>query len=205
VRDLSAATKSAVRTTRKLGGYVAAADYLTGPSAGDSRLNLRVPVQRVQQAIAGFIELGTILSQRIAVSDLQAGLDRVDSQIVAKRKLISELERKVVLTPAETTQLEDAKRALTRLTRGRASLVRAGAYAKISLSLTTRKSAAQHQQPGRFGRFWGDAGDILGKEAIMVLYAVVVTGPFLLLAALALLGERARRRRADTRLLEETG
>ena len=87
----------------------------------------------------------------------------------------------------------------------RATLFRQGAYAKISLSLTTRKSAAQPTQPGRFGRFWGDAGDILGKEAIVVLYALVVAGPFALLAALAVLGERARRRRAATRLLEETG
>jgi len=45
----------------------------------------------------------------------------------------------------------------------------------------------------------------LGKEAIAVLYALVIAGPFLILAALALLAERARRRRADHRLLGETG
>jgi hypothetical protein len=60
-------------------------------------------------------------------------------------------------------------------------------------------------EPGRFGRFWVNAGDILGKEAIAVLYALVVVGPFVLLAALVLLAERVRRRRADHRLLEETG
>ena len=59
--------------------------------------------------------------------------------------------------------------------------------------------------PSRFDRFRDDAGDILGKEAIAVLYALVVAGPFLLLAALLLLAERTRRRRADHRLLEETG
>jgi hypothetical protein len=58
--------------------------------------------------------------------------------------------------------------------------------------------------PGRFDRFWGNAGGILGKEAIAVLYALVVAGPFAILAALAFLAERARRRRADHRLLEET-
>ena len=44
VHDLSDATKSAVRTTRKLGGYLAAADYSTRGSTGDSTLQLRVPV-----------------------------------------------------------------------------------------------------------------------------------------------------------------
>ena len=39
----------------------------------------------------------------------------------------------------------------------------------------------------------------------LLLYALVVAGPFLLIAALLLLAERTRRRRADHRLLEETG
>jgi hypothetical protein len=38
-----------------------------------------------------------------------------------------------------------------------------------------------------------------------VLYALVVAGPFVLIAALLFLAERTRRRRADHRLLEETG
>jgi hypothetical protein len=38
-----------------------------------------------------------------------------------------------------------------------------------------------------------------------VLYALVIAGPFLLLGALLFVGERIRRRRADHRLLEETG
>ena len=85
------------------------------------------------------------------------------------------------------------------------ALVREGTYAKVSLQLTTSKPAAKQEEPGRFDRFWGDAGDILGKEAIAVLYALVIVGPFAILAALTLFAERARRRRADQCLLEETG
>jgi hypothetical protein len=207
VDDLSDATKSAVRTTRKLGGYVAAADYATGQSAGDSRLDLRVPVQNVQRAIGSLTELGTILSQRISVADLQATVDRFEQRRSMFRQVIAELEAKqrtVGLTPSEQKRLDGAKRTVARLSEARARLVRQGTYAKISLTLTTRKPIAKHSEPGRFGRFWGDAGDILGKEAIIVLYALVVAGPFVLLAALALLAERARRRRADSLLLKET-
>jgi hypothetical protein len=206
VEDLSSATKSAVRTTRRLGGYVSGADYSADQSVGDSRLDLRVPVQHVQRAIASFTELGTILSQRISVADLQRTVDRVDRRRLEARAVVSELEakqRRIGLTPAELTRLSRARHAVARLARSRANLVAEGTYAKVSLRLTTRKPAAKQTAPGRFDRFWSDAGDILGKEAIIVLYALVVAGPFVLLAALALLAERARRRRADSRLLEE--
>jgi len=206
VEDLSSATKSAVRTTRRLGGYVSGADYSADQRAGDSRLDLRVPVPHIQQAIASFTELGTILSQRISVADLQRTVDRIDQRRLAARAVVSELEakqRRIGLTPAEQARLSRARRTVTRLSRSRANLVAEGTYAKVSLRLTTGKPAAKHAEPGRFDRFWGDAGDILGKEAIIVLYALVVAGPFVLLAALALLAERARRRRADSRLLEE--
>jgi hypothetical protein len=196
VEDLSRATQTAVRQTRRLGGYVAAADYSTGEARGESRLDLRVPAQNVQKAIAGFTELGTILAQRIRVADLQVGLDRLEARIAAKQKLIDTLTG---------DRLEKERRALRRLERSRVALVREGTYAKVSLQLTTTKPAAKQQEPGRFDRFWGDAGDILGKEAIAVLYALVIVGPFVILALLALFAERIRRRRADHRLLEETG
>ena len=196
VDDLSRATQRAVRQTRNLGGYVAAANYSTGETTGDSRLDLRVPAQNVQKAIASFTELGTILAQRISVADLQAGLDRLEARIAAKQKLLETLTGEELLKE---------QRALRRLERGRVALVREGTYAKVSLQLTTAKPAAKQQEPGRFDRFWGDAGDILGKEAIAVLYALVIVGPFAILTALALIAERARRRRADHRLLEEAG
>jgi hypothetical protein len=186
VKDLSGATQSAVRTTRRLGGFVAGADYSTDTNAGISRLTLRVPVANLQKAIASFTELGTILSQHISVTDLQSGVDRLDKRIATARRAGHE-------------------RTATRLLRRRAALVREGTYAKVSLQLTTTKPAADRVVPSRFDRFWDNTKDILGKEAIGVLYFLVIAGPFILLAALALLGERARRRRADHRLLEETG
>ena len=196
VDDLSGATQKAVRETRKLGGYVAAANYSTGDSMGDSRLDLRVPAQNVQKVIASFNELGTILAQRIRVADLQAGLDRLEARIDAKQKLLETLTGE---------RLERERRALGRLERSRVALVREGTYARVSLQLTTAKPAAKQQEPGRFESFWGDARDILGKELIAVLYALVIIGPFAILAAIVFFAERGRRRRADHRLLEETG
>jgi Domain of unknown function (DUF4349) len=196
VENLSRATQKAVRQTRNLGGFLAAANYSTGESAGDSSLDLRVPAQNLQKAIANFTDLGTILAQQIRVADLQGGYDRLGARIAAKEKLIKTLTGE---------QLAEEQRALRRLRRQRDALVRESTYAKVSLHLTTRKQAEKQEAPGRFESFWGDASDILGKEAIGVLYALVIVGPFAILAALAFFAERARRRRADHRLLEETG
>jgi hypothetical protein len=205
VEDLSRATQSAVRDTLRLGGYVASANYGTNEARGDSLLQLRVPVANVQKAIARFTDLGTLLAQRISVVDLQAGVDRINRRLAAQLKVIDTLEAKSDLTPAERARLEAARRTVRQLTRGRTSLERQGAYARFSLQLTTQKAAKKQGAPGRFDKFWGDAGDILGKEVIGVLYALVILGPFAILAALAFFAERTRRRRADHRLLEETG
>jgi hypothetical protein len=205
VEDLSRATQGAVRDTLRLGGYVASANYGTNEARGDSLLQLRVPVANVQKAIARFTDLGTLLAQRISVVDLQAGVDRINRRLAGQLKVIETLEAKSDLTPAERARLEAAKRNVRQLTRGRTSLERQAAYAKFSLQLTTQKAAEKQGTPGRFDKFWGDAGDILGKEAIGVLYALVIVGPFAILAALAFFAERSRRRRADHRLLEETG
>jgi hypothetical protein len=186
VKDLSGATQSAVRTTRRLGGFVAGADYATDSKDGNSGLALRVPVANLQKAIASFTNLGTILSQHISVADLQTGLDRLDARIASARRAGHE-------------------RALKRLERRREALIREGTYARVSLQLTTAKPTAQHVAPGRFDRFWDNTSDILGKELIAVLYVLVLAGPFVLLAALLFVAERTRRRRADHRLLEETG
>jgi len=187
VDDLSGATQTAVRTTRRLGGFVAGADYTTGSREGNSRLALRIPVANLQKAIASFTQLGTILAQHISVADLQSGLDRLDTRIAKARHA-------------------GHARAVSRLERRRDALIREGTYAHVSLQLTTSKPAAKKVVvPGRFDRFLDRSADILGKEVIAVLYALVVAGPFLLIAALLVLAERTRRRRADHRLLEETG
>src|SRR4029453_11919300 len=160
--------------------------YSTDTKAGNSRLPLRLPVTNLQKVIPSFTNLGTILSHHISVADLQGGLDRLDARIAKARHAGHE-------------------RTVARLERRRDALIREGAYARVSLQLTTAKPATKNVVPGRFDRFLDTSGDILGKEAIAVLYALVVAGPFVLIAALLFLAERTRRRRADHRLLEETG
>jgi Domain of unknown function (DUF4349) len=207
--DLSDAMKRAIQDTRRLGGYLVSAQYAQA-AQGDGSLVVRVPIRRVQDAIASFSNLGTIVEQRISLQDIQPQADRLAKSIAAKEARIAALEAKLArsgLTPAEQAELADSKADLNRLMQRRATVVRQGSYARVSLGLTTRKAAAptKKDEQGVFGAFLDDAGKIFAMEAVAVLYALVVVGPFALLAAFVLLGERARRRRANNDLLERVG
>jgi hypothetical protein len=201
--DLSAKAQQAMREARRMGGFVASVDFATESEGGNATLALRVPVTRIQEAVARFSELGTILAQQVAIADLQPQADRLAAAIARLRKHIAELEakqRRVGLTPGEQFQLDQARQELRTSRQRRAALVRQGTYATVTLELTT-ESSAQEEEPGAFGAFWDDASKILVTELIWLLYALVVAGPFVLVALLAFVAERARRRRASDALL----
>jgi Domain of unknown function (DUF4349) len=207
--DLSSAMQRAIRDTRRLGGYIVSARYAQAAQS-DGSLVVRVPIGSVQDAIASLSNLGTILEQRISLQDLQPQADRLDKAISVRRDRIAELVAKREregLSAAERAELVAQRAELERLTRSRAAVLREGRFAQVSLGLTTRKAAEKKDDasPGAFRTFLDDTGAIFTKEAIVLLYALVIVGPFALLAALALLGERARRRRANDDLLERVG
>jgi hypothetical protein len=212
VGELSRTTARAMRTTRSLGGFVVRADYdASGGKEGDSVLVVRIPIAKVQQAILRFSELGTIVGQRIAIEDLQATLDRQSDAIAALRRTIATLEaelRRPNLTAEERAELrlrlERARESLALRVSGRDATTRRAATARIALTLTTREQAAlpRPERPGYFERTLRDAASALTKAFAWILAALIVAGPFLVLAALLLVWERSRRRRADRRLLE---
>jgi Domain of unknown function (DUF4349) len=208
VKDAAAldrGTKRAMRDTRALGGFVASIDFGTRPEEqGDASLVLRVPVARVQEAVARYTELGTIISQQVKINDLQPQADRLAQSATELRRRIAELvakSRRSGLTVDERIQLENARRDLQSVTGRQSRLVREASYATVTLELTTAQAAEKREEPGAFRTFWDDASKILGTELIWLLYALVVAGPFLLLAILALLTERSRRRRSADSLL----
>jgi hypothetical protein len=208
--DLSTRTQQALRLTRRYGGYVVSTSY-RNPRAGegDAALELRVPIARVQEALVAFSELGAIVSQSVTIRDLQGEIDRHTRDIRRVRDRMAALRASLLdpnLTAAERTRIEgqlaQARSRLGALEQERQALTRQGRFAKISLALTTQKPAAKEETPGRIERALDDAGSVLAKEVAFGLYALIVASPFLLLIALAIVGARAGRRRADQRLLE---
>jgi hypothetical protein len=179
--DLSAATQRALRTTRRLGGYVVTVNYGTPePTEGAASLRVRIPVTRVQAAIVQFSGLGRILAQQTRITDLQQQLDELTRQI----RRTKEKER------------------VQALRRQRIQLNRRAAYATVDLALTTHEPEPKAATPSRFDRAVDDAGGVLTTELAIGAYILIVASPFLLLLAAAFAGSRAYRRYADQRLLE---
>jgi hypothetical protein len=179
---LSTATQRALRTTRRLGGYLVTVDYGTPePSEGTAALRVRIPVSRVQAAIVSFSGLGRILAQQTQITDLQQQIDELTRQI---------------------RRAKGDKAKIAALRRERLQLNRQAAYATVELSLTTHEPEQKAAPPSRFDRAVDDATGVLTSELAIGAYILIVASPFLLLLAAAFAGSRAYRRYADQRLLE---
>jgi hypothetical protein len=180
--DLSTATQRALRTTRRLGGYLVNVNYGTPePTEGTASLRVRIPVSRVQAAIVQFSDLGRILAQQTQISDLQQRLDELTRQI-------------------RRAKGDSAK--IAALRRERTQINRRAAYATVDLGLTTHEPEKTAAPPGRLDRAIDDATGVLTAELAIGAYILIVASPFLVLLAAGFAGSRAYRRYVDQRLLE---
>jgi hypothetical protein len=180
--ELSGATQRALRTTRRLGGYIVSVSYGTPePTEGTAALRLRVPVSRVQAAVVSFSGLGRILSQETHITDLQQRLDELTRQLRGAK---------------------GDKAKIRALRRERIAINRRAAYATVELGLTTHEPEQEATPPGRLDRALDDAAGVLTAELAIGAYALIVASPFLVLLAAAYAGSRVYRRYADQRLLE---
>jgi hypothetical protein len=207
-KDLSAKTNDASQIAGSFGGYAQSVRYQHSRNGyGNAVLDLRVPVQNAEKAIAKLVGLGTLLSQQVSTQDLQAKLTHQTSAIGSLRRAITVYEKALESTTLSATErvaiqikLNNARHALAQLRHARNATRALGATADISLLLTTQNHAivpAHHHGSTRIGRLLGSAAHFLALEGIIVLYALIVLAPFLLLGALGWWIVRERRRREE--------
>ena len=174
---LSPSTQKAMRIARGLGGYVVSATF-NAAKEGASALVFKIPVGRVQQAIARFSALGAIAAQNIQITDLQAQFSQLVKRIGALRVAIAKVDDRLAdtsLSNEERVRLEQRRARLASgleaLKTSKARTSHRAALATVSLGLTTKEAAAvvksEHQGP--LGRALHDAGKILAKEASWAL------------------------------------
>jgi hypothetical protein len=195
--ELSRDTQDALRYTRRLGGYVVWARYGAPAKHGDSELALRVPIGRVQAAIAHFAGYGSLLNQRIVLKDLQKRADKLALRIQAV-----EADLAAAVRQGQAQRAQKDRERLATLRAQRANTLHRGHFARIALTMVVHKRPAA--AAGRFDRTIDEAGSVLAREGEILLYALIVAGPLLLLGLVGIAGARAQRRRADQRLLERT-
>jgi len=191
---LSEATKRAMRFARLLGGYVASVQYIAPKNGrGGASIVVRVPVDRVQDAIEEYAGLGTIIAQHVSIVDVTKAVQEEAKEIARLQAEIARIEAGGV-TPDERARLSAEKARLDYLTKLKAATVRRAEFARVKLELTTKPKQAA-AATGRFDRTMSDAGGVLLREGEILLYALIVGGPLLLLGAALIAAGRLRDRR----------
>jgi len=210
VRDpdaVSRAAQDALELTRSLGGYVVSSSVTTGEQ-GSASLTVRVPVARVQDAITGLSGLGRIVSQQVAVEDLQDQLDQLEHR---RASLVEQITRITARLESEdldaeaTAALEARRRALrSELRAVRAQIAGTNAEARMStiqLSIVTPDASGTVVPDSRIDRTIDQALNVLAWEGVVALGMLIVLAPFALVGLALWLGLRVYRRHEEERLL----
>lgn len=203
---VSRAAQDAIALTRSLGGYVVSSSVTTGEQ-GTASLTVRVPVARVQDAVAGLSGLGRIVSQQVAVEDLQEQLDQLEHR---RASLVEQITRITARLEAEdldaetTAALEARRRALrSELRAVRAQIAGTNAEARMStIQLTVVTPDSGVAAPGsRIDRTIDEALNVLAWEGVVAVGILIVLAPFALVGLAVWLGRRLYRRHEEERLL----
>ena len=209
--ELSSAAQQAQSITRELGGVVGSSNVETEGKQGHAELTLRIPVGKVGDATFRLSQLGTITGQRVSTIDLQGPLDRLSLRIEDLRDAIRiELARLASGQLDATEQLQSRirlvhlRRNLRDALRQQASIARQAAMADLTLKLATPTGAAPQKSEGGISGAAAKAMDFLRGAGAVAVFVALVLSPLILLAALAWLALRARNRRIEARLLDET-
>jgi hypothetical protein len=204
---VSGAAQDALDLTRRLGGHVVSASVVTGEE-GSAALTVRVPVGRIQDAIVELSALGRIVSQQIAIDDLQETLDKLQARERSVRAQIAVLVARLesdTLDSVTRARLENRLRTLRaelrQLRHGISGTNAEARMATLELTVVTPESGAVAPAPSRLDRAFEEALNVLVWEGVIALAIVIVAAPFALVAAIAWIGRRFYRRREEDRLL----
>ncbi|GIU96119.1 MAG: hypothetical protein KatS3mg012_2576 [Gaiellaceae bacterium] len=204
---VSRAAQATLDLTRRLGGYVVSSSVATGEE-GRAQLVVRVPVEKVQDAIVGLSGLGRIVAQQVTVDDLQEQLDALAAREQELRNRIARVRARLA-----SEGLEPRGEAILRARLGslRAELVgvrsesaatKADArMATLSVTVATPDAISVAHVPSRLDRALDEALNVLAWEGVVALAAAIVLAPLVLLGAGVWLARRLYRRRDDERLL----
>ena len=173
---------------------------------GTAQITLRIPTAQVEDALAELSQLGTIVGQRYGIQDLQQQADSLQTQIEQTQRRIAQIltqlesatlsnENRVVLQ----SRLNAARLKLTGLRESLRSTRAEAATSTVNVTLTTEEIEAVPVGGGRLDGI----RDVLAWEAVALLYALVVVGPFAIVGFLVWLVLRLLRRRETSRLLEQ--
>jgi hypothetical protein len=204
---VSRAAQDALDLTRTLGGFVVSSSVATGEE-GSASITVRVPVDKVQDAITGLSGIGRIVSQQVTIDDLQATLDQLERREATVRSQIARIRARLA-TESLDAQTEAVLRARLQTLRGELAELRTGIssteaeaqMSTIQLTVVTPGAFGAVAPPSRIDRAVDEALNVLAWEGVIALGMLIVLAPFALVGLAAWLGRRLYRRHEEARLL----
>jgi hypothetical protein len=197
---VSTATTRALRIVDGLGGYPLRVNIDAREKAGSAYLVLRVPRNRVQDAIRQLGALGTIVAGNVQIQDLQTGVD-------ANARLIARLQKRLAAL-REQPQTDEVQRQIAAITaqierkqRAQATTLRAAQLASVELRIATPPVPVEAEDGDGPLHGLGVAFRWVGIGAV---YALALGAPIVLLLALGWWLARRVGRRREERLLSRT-
>jgi hypothetical protein len=204
---VSESAQKALDLTRRLGGHVVSASVVTGEGA-NAAITVRVPSDRVQEAVVQLSALGDIVSQQVSIEDLQATLDQLERRERSVRAQIAGLTARLESDSldAETRARLEARRQnlraeLRSLRSGQSSLRGEARMSTIQLTVVTPESSGGVAPASKLDRTIDEALNVLVWEGVIALAIAIAAAPFALVALAVWLGRKLYRRREDERLL----
>lgn len=204
---VSGAAQRVLDLTRTLGGHVVSASVSTGDQ-GSASLTVRVPVAKVQEAIAELSALGRLVAQEVTIDDLQAGLDQLERREASVRASIARIRARLATETLDAqteatlrSRLQSLRAELVELRKGIAATNAEARMSTIQLTVVTPESLGAAPTRSRLDRALDEALGVLAWEGVAALAVAIVAAPFALVGLAAWFGRRVYRRREDERLL----
>ncbi len=204
---VSRAAQKALDLTESLGGHVVSANVATGEQ-GNAAIVVRVPVDKVQEAIVQLSALGRIASQQVTIDDLQENLDRLAKRERSVRAQIAVISARLESDTLDATtraqlesRLQTLRQELRGLRRDTAATNAEARMATIQLTVVTPGVLGAVPVPSRLDRTLDEALNVLVWEGVIALAIAIVAAPFALLVFATWLGRKLYRRREEERLL----
>jgi len=209
--SFDATTDDVVQTVDRFGGIVASSTIGSDDAAGgEASFDLRIPTDRLDDALAGLSKLGHVASRSQNLEDItgsfQSAQDRLTDARAERRGLLRALSRATTQGQIDSlrARLRANSSAISRLKGDLAALRRRADLSRVSLTVRGVKDGAGaatggHWSPGDAAR---DALRVLEVMAGVALVSLAIVVPLGLLGVAVALAARGARRRGRERALD---
>jgi len=202
---LSSASDGVIRTVDRFGGIVASSAIGSDDNTGEASFDLRIPTDRLDDALAALSKLGHVAERRQNLVDITGSFtstqDRLSDARAERRGLLRALGRASTQARIDSlrARLRTVRSQIARLNGDLAALRQRADLSTVSVTVRGDGSKSGDEDGAGGGWSTGDAARdalrVLEVMAGVTLIALAISAPLALLAGLVALGVRSGRRR----------